>query len=111
LATSKKDLGIAIYPLPDVSVDYKQGPNTKQSWGWSVSKFSLQQLTECTHNYELLQSESEEIFFHLDRFMMGLGGYDSWSPNVQDDYLISSGKKFEASFIMAPMNSQNDFVN
>ncbi|CAM9104921.1 unnamed protein product, partial [Ectocarpus fasciculatus] len=58
-----------------------------KGWGWSANKYSLEQLDSCSHNSELTRGLSDETFVHIDRYMMGLGGYDSWTPNVKDEYL------------------------
>ncbi len=70
------------------------------SWGWSASRYSLETLESTKHNHELEVDPNHQIHLHLDRVMMGLGGYDSWSPNVDSKYLISSGKwKFHLTLI------------
>jgi hypothetical protein len=36
---------------------------------------------------------TEKVHLHLDPWMMGLGGDDSWSPRVHAEYLIDTHKK------------------
>ncbi|XP_027356698.1 uncharacterized protein LOC113866018 isoform X2 [Abrus precatorius] len=52
----------------------------------SASYYSTSELDRATHNEELVEGDSIEI--HLDHKHMGLGGDDSWSPCVHDQYLI-----------------------
>lgn len=57
-------------------------------WGFSASVYSLEMLDATTHNHELLPASDRRVHVHIDRLTMGLGGYDSWSPNVDDDFLV-----------------------
>lgn len=69
-------------------------------WGWNTSRYSIETLESTRHNYELENDPNNQIHFHIDRVMMGLGGYDSWSPNVEKKYLIQNGKwKFKITLI------------
>ncbi|KAG4977461.1 hypothetical protein AAZX31_13G179000 [Glycine max] len=52
----------------------------------SASYYSTSELDRATHNEELIEGDSIEI--HLDHKHMGLGGDDSWSPCVHEQYLI-----------------------
>ncbi|XP_061336722.1 uncharacterized protein LOC133283824 isoform X2 [Gastrolobium bilobum] len=52
----------------------------------SASYYSTSELDRATHNYELIEGDTIEI--HLDHKHMGLGGDDSWSPCVHDQYLV-----------------------
>ncbi|KAJ1413522.1 Immunoglobulin-like fold [Sesbania bispinosa] len=52
----------------------------------SASYYSTSELDRATHNEELIEGDSIEI--HLDHKHMGLGGDDSWSPCVHDQYLL-----------------------
>ena len=44
------------------------------------------------------------LFVHVDSEMSGVGGYDSWSPNIRHDYLVISGSIYTggATFSLAP---------
>ncbi|OON39565.1 beta-D-galactosidase [Izhakiella australiensis] len=55
---------------------------------FSLSRFSLEQLRETSHRH--LLSEEPGCWLHLDGYHMGIGGDDSWSPSVHDDYLLSA---------------------
>ncbi|XP_016484658.1 uncharacterized protein LOC107805179 [Nicotiana tabacum] len=52
----------------------------------NASYYSTAELERTTHNEDLRKSENIEV--HLDHRHMGLGGDDSWSPCVHDEYLI-----------------------
>ncbi|KAK7317355.1 hypothetical protein RJT34_01507 [Clitoria ternatea] len=52
----------------------------------SASYYSTSELDRAAHNEELIEGDSIEI--HLDHKHMGLGGDDSWSPCVHDQYLL-----------------------
>ncbi|WP_061797548.1 beta-galactosidase [Serratia ficaria] len=56
---------------------------------FSLSRYGLRQLMACSHHH-LLQPEAG-TWLHLDGFHMGVGGDDSWSPSVHEDYLLSDG--------------------
>lgn len=73
---------------------------TPLTWGWSASKYSLEHVEACTHNFRLLRDPDGDTHIILDRYCMGLGGYDSWSPNVREDYLVLVGGTLEGSVLM-----------
>ncbi|KAJ6307416.1 hypothetical protein OIU76_017248 [Salix suchowensis] len=52
----------------------------------SASYYSTAELDRATHNEELVQGNDIEV--HLDHKHMGVGGDDSWSPCVHDNYLV-----------------------
>lgn len=52
----------------------------------SASYYSTSELDRAAHDYELVKGDSIEV--HLDHKHMGLGGDDSWSPCVHDQYLV-----------------------
>lgn len=52
----------------------------------SASYYSTAELDRATHNEELVKGNDIEV--HLDHKHMGLGGDDSWSPCVHEDYLV-----------------------
>ncbi|CAL0328768.1 unnamed protein product [Lupinus luteus] len=52
----------------------------------SASYYSTSELDRATHNHTLIEGDSIEV--HLDHKHMGLGGDDSWSPCVHDQYLV-----------------------
>lgn len=52
----------------------------------SASYYSTTELDRATHNEDLVRGNDIEV--HLDHKHMGLGGDDSWSPCVHDEYLV-----------------------
>lgn len=74
-----------------------------QAWGWSASHFSLETLESTSHNHELEVDPNGQIHVHFDKEMMGIGGYDSWSPNVCKEHMISSGRKVEGALLLSPI--------
>ncbi|KAK8919439.1 hypothetical protein KSP39_PZI021197 [Platanthera zijinensis] len=52
----------------------------------SASYYSAAELDRATHNEDLVRGKDIEV--HLDHKHMGLGGDDSWSPCVHDEYLV-----------------------
>ncbi|XP_022139268.1 uncharacterized protein LOC111010223 isoform X2 [Momordica charantia] len=53
----------------------------------SASYYSTAELDRAVHNDDLVNGDDIEV--HLDHQHMGVGGDDSWSPCVHDDYLLS----------------------
>jgi len=56
----------------------------------NVSVYSLQNIDAASHCKDLSRSQGR-VFVHLDHRHMGVGGDDSWSPSVHDEYLIAPG--------------------
>ncbi|CAH9085204.1 unnamed protein product, partial [Cuscuta epithymum] len=52
----------------------------------SASYYTTSELDRATRHEDLVESDSIEV--HLDHKHMGLGGDDSWSPCVHDQYLL-----------------------
>ncbi|GAB2217723.1 hypothetical protein Drorol1_Dr00000931 [Drosera rotundifolia] len=52
----------------------------------SASFYPTKELDRATHNEELVEGNDIEV--HLDHKHMGVGGDDSWSPCVHDEYLV-----------------------
>ena len=64
----------------------------------NASLFSTPQLHCSRHEYELqdlvkesLMEETRNVHLRLDHAMMGVGGDDSWSPSVHEQYLVKPG--------------------
>lgn len=76
-----------------------------RGWGFNVSKYSLEMLESCTHNHELVSDEDDKLHVHVDRKHMGVGGYDSWSPNVDNEFLVNNGGELtlEMGVMFAPL--------
>lgn len=58
-------------------------------YGFSVSEYSINELVSKKHEWELEKDEEGGNFVFIDSRMMGVGGYDSWTPNVDSEFLIS----------------------
>ena len=56
----------------------------------NVSVYSLQNIDDASHCKDLSRSHGR-VFVHLDHRHMGVGGDDSWSPSVHEEYLIAPG--------------------
>lgn len=52
----------------------------------NVSRYSLETLAAAKHDFELQQDE--RVHVHLDHRHMGVGGDDSWSPSVHQEYTV-----------------------
>ena len=55
---------------------------------FSASNFDLDSLHRAKHTNELQESGYTNV--HLDVFHMGVGGDDSWSPSVHEEFLTKS---------------------
>lgn len=53
---------------------------------FAVSRYSQQNLTQALHINEL--QPSDELYVRVDGFHMGIGGDDSWSRSVHDEFLL-----------------------
>ena len=61
----------------------------------SVQRHSLEALDAASHTHELeaaLDAGDGSVHVHVDHMHMGVGGDDSWTPNVHPEYLIEPGK-------------------
>lgn len=57
-------------------------------YSWSASPYSLEMLDSTLHEHDLPALMDGNTYVHLDRAMTGVGGYDSWSPNIKEDFLL-----------------------
>jgi hypothetical protein len=57
----------------------------------NISPYSWQALTAAKHQHELTP-DPLGWHLHVDAAHMGVGGDDSWSPSVHDEYLVPPGK-------------------
>lgn len=57
---------------------------------FSSSHFSLGELDRCRHDSHL--SRDERVHVHLDAAHMGVGGDDSWSPSVHEEFFVRPGR-------------------
>ena len=56
---------------------------------FSSSFFSLEELDRCRHDSHL--ARDGRVHAHLDAAHMGVGGDDSWSPSVHEEYMVPAG--------------------
>ena len=52
----------------------------------SVSRFSQDNVAQARHTNELIAED--QLYVRLDGFHMGIGGDDSWSPSVHQEFLL-----------------------
>lgn len=62
------------------------GFELKGNFHFSVSRFGQQQLQQAKHTCDLV--EQEQLFVYIDGFHMGVGGDDSWTPSVHDEFKL-----------------------
>ena len=62
------------------------------------------------HDYLLKKDSNRQIHVHVDSFTMGLGGYDSWSPNVHEKYLFRSREPVSVNVRMIPVVSMKKYT-
>ncbi|KAL3829801.1 hypothetical protein ACJIZ3_018603 [Penstemon smallii] len=61
---------------------YGESPSMQMN----ASYYGTAELERATHNEELVKRDNIEV--HLDHKHMGIGGDDSWSPCVHEEYLV-----------------------
>jgi hypothetical protein len=102
--------GVGIMVLPAVTVIDSEANSIKidaTRWGWNASRYSTEMLHQSKHEHELIP-DRDKIHIHFDRFMMGIGGYDSWTPNVQPEFVIDEHVPITTKFMLLPVLEQND---
>ena len=72
-----------------------------EDFGWSASYYNTDTLDKCLHDYELTRDAESNVYVHLDSKMMGLGGYDGWSPNVEKEFLIEMGQMIRTDVVLS----------
>ncbi|KAK1279060.1 hypothetical protein QJS04_geneDACA016592 [Acorus gramineus] len=72
----------------------------------NASYFSTAELDKATHNQDLVKGDEIEV--HLDHKHMGLGGDDSWSPCVHNQYLVPP-IPYSFSIRFRPINASSSF--
>lgn len=70
------------------SLDYGTIRISSENFQFNISKYSQAQLQKSSHRQELQKEEG--TWLNLDGYHMGLGGDDSWSPSVGEEYLLSA---------------------
>ncbi|RYH32345.1 hypothetical protein EON65_00770 [archaeon] len=95
----ENDVGSKIVMLPNCSHPPRAVDTVEryyhthvQGYGFNASRYSMAQLIEAKHDHELLADDTY-VYVNIDSRMMGIGGYDSWSPNVDDEFLIKPGAR------------------
>lgn len=71
-----------------VHASISQAVSAVHGWGFSASPYSLETLDATKHDHELRPDGDGRVHVHFDSHTMGLGGYDSWSPNVDEVFLV-----------------------
>ena len=71
----------------------------------SVQQYSLEDLESSSHEYQLEEARSRRRHSPCarDHLHMGVGGDDSWTPNVHPEYLIPTGSKWQWSLKLAAL--------
>ncbi|WOK99094.1 hypothetical protein Cni_G07806 [Canna indica] len=67
----------------------------------SASFYGTAELERATHNHCLVENDYIEV--HLDHKHMGIGGDDSWTPCVHDEYLVPP-VPYSFSIRLSPIN-------
>jgi hypothetical protein len=61
---------------------------SSRPFNFSAQPFTTEDLHFATHNTDLEYFPRSFNCLNLDAYIMGLGGDDSWSASVHEDYLI-----------------------
>ena len=75
--------------------------NTQEKINVSAHHYSLENLTNAKHTYEV--KDSGNITFNIDYKQMGVGGDDSWSPRIHQEFLLKD-KYYRYSFTIRPID-------
>jgi hypothetical protein len=70
----------------------------------NISPYSWQGLAAARHQHEL-NPDAAGWHMHLDAAHMGVGGDDSWSPTVHDEYLLPPGK-YEVGVVLRAVQGE-----
>lgn len=79
----------------------RDSPPTMQ---FSVSPYSVKAFDKAKHDHELKSDGDGTLYLQLDALHMGVGGDDSWSPTVHEEYLVKPGK-YEFGIDFVPLSS------
>ncbi|PSW13616.1 beta-galactosidase [Photobacterium rosenbergii] len=69
---------------------------------FSVSRYSQQQLAVAKHTNEL--EAEQQIYLRIDHQHMGVGGDDSWSPSVHDEFKLTD-KQYTYNLCIEPVGA------
>lgn len=72
----------------------------RDRYGFSALPYSTKQLWDAKHDWELVP-DTENVFVVVDSRSMGVGGYDSWLPSVDKEYLLPSGLSLVTDIVIA----------
>lgn len=99
--------GGVIAPAPGLLVSIPRGKVAHVS----VQHHSLEDLESSSHEYQLEEATSRgdgAVHVHVDHVHMGVGGDDSWTPNVHSEFLIPTGNEWKWSLTLAAMLAHDD---
>ncbi len=77
---------LAALPLTRTSAESATVVPTHVGYGFSASRYSPETLESANHDHELRPESDRRVHVHLDSYTMGVAGYDSWSPNVDEEF-------------------------
>lgn len=60
---------------------------TGQKFKFNINQYGTKQLMETSHRH-LLEPQTT-AYVSIDAYHMGIGGDDSWTPNVHQEYLLT----------------------
>lgn len=63
-----------------------------QPFHFSTLRHTIEDLSAAKHTYELENSERPFVCLNIDPYIMGVGGDDSWSACVHDEFLLPPAK-------------------
>ena len=83
----------------------KSKPATRL-FNFSAQRFTTEDLALASHSSELELFPRPFISVNIDPYLMGIGGDDSWSASVHEEYLVSPGiHTFEVNLSLFLSNS------
>ena len=103
--------GLFIIPNPIQPTITSKRIDSITEYGFNASRYSLETLEHANHNHELRQDDDGKIHIHIDSKTMGVGGYDSWSPNVDSSALIRSGELIETSILLLKLDNNSNPID
>lgn len=66
---------------------------------FNLSRYTLENLAQAKHTNELITDD--KLYLRLDHVHMGVGGDDSWSPSVHDEFRLT-GKAYQYQLTLKP---------
>ena len=77
---------------------------TSDSMYVTVSRYSVEAVHMAGHPHDLAPEPDGAVHVHLDALHMGVGGDDSWSPSVHDEYLVPP-RGYHLALALAPLGA------